>query len=68
MEDGKVLTPKVIAGYRVRSAPERPDARVLEIVTRDGEFPFVVTKSTLMRLSDDMRKVVERMAPDMSAS
>jgi hypothetical protein len=67
MRGGKVLTPKAIAGYRFRGIPDRPDLKVLEIVTRDGEFAFVGTKGVLLRLSQDMAKMAATLTDDRSA-
>jgi hypothetical protein len=67
MRGGKVLTPKAIAGYRFRSMPARPDLKVLEIVTLQGEFAFVGTKGILLRLSDDLAKMAATLADDRGA-
>jgi hypothetical protein len=68
MKAGKVLTPMAIAGYRFLNTPDRPDLKVLEIVTLDGEFPFVGTKGVLLRLAEDLKKMAETLTADRGAN
>jgi hypothetical protein len=68
MKDGKFLSPLAIAGYRFRGTPDRPDLKVIEIVTREGDFPFVATKGVLLRLSQDLAKMAATLTDDRSAN
>ena len=68
MKAGKVLTPMAIVGYRFLNTPTRPDLKVLEIVTFDGEFRFVGTKGVLLRLAVDLKKTAETLTADRGAN
>jgi hypothetical protein len=68
MKGAKFLSPLAIAGYRFRGTPDRPDLKVIEIVTRKGDFPFVATKGMLLRLSEDMAKMAATLTDDRGAN
>ena len=67
MQGAKARKPKAIAGYRFRGIPDRPDLKVIEIVTLDGDFLFVGTKGVLLRLSQDLAKMAATMTDDRTA-
>lgn len=59
--------PKEIVGYRIRKLPSRPEMKVIEIVTTDGDFAFVGSKAIFLRLSESLAMAAQDMPPVRTA-